>query len=198
MTTKTTTVVPVTRTMVSDCRGNDHVVATQQIVTELADSSGVTSSVANNIETVSSQVARSTVVVARDVVSSLVAQQGPPGQSGSSDGATAIYQYGETISALKAVVIIDDQAFPADSTDITHRGRVAGITESAALAGNDGTVRFLGGMSDASWNWTGPLLFVGSGGALVEIPPSGFSQAIARVESSDAIFVNPFQPIERA
>lgn len=168
----------------------------------------VSATVANSL--VSAEVSTSTVeaVVEAEVVNAVVEEaivyaavvgiQGPPGVSGGGDGQTGIYTYGETISALKAVVLIDGEAFVADSTTIAHRGRVAGVTESAANAGNDGTVRFLGPMSDPSWNWTGPLLFVGSAGGLVETPPSGFSQAIARVESSDTIFVNPFQPIERA
>jgi hypothetical protein len=47
-------------------------------------------------------------------------------------------------------------------------------------------------MSDGSWNWSGgQLLFFNSGGTLTETPPvEGFSQAVARVESSDTIFVD--------
>lgn len=139
MTTKTTTVVPVTRTMVSDCRGNDHVVATQQIVTELADSSGVTSSVANNIETVSSQVARSTVVVARDVVSSLVAQQGPPGTNGT-DGTgqhTFAFSWGDATPAALMTVTAGQMVLAVTiSLDVPFNG--VGASLSVGDAGDAG------------------------------------------------------------
>ena len=138
------------------------------------------------------------VVSEPEVLLVIAAEQGPPGIAGASEGQTAIYTYGETLSALVPVVVIDGQAFRADSANAAHRGRVCGITTSAATSGNTGTVRFLGALSDASWNWTGPLLFIGPSGTLVETPPSGFSQAIARIESANRIFVNPHPLYERA
>lgn len=127
-----------------------------------------------------------------------IAEQGPQGPPGTGDGQTSVYRYGETISALKPVVIIDGEAFIADSSNTAHRGLVCGITTTAASAGNNGTVRFLGAISDDSWNWTGPAIFIGPSGTLVETPPaSGFSQVIARVESSDTIFIEPGPIYER-
>lgn len=138
--------------------------------------------------------------VVRDEVARVVtiAEQGPPGVAGNSDGQTAIYVYGETISALVPVVIIGGEAFRADATNSNHRGRVCGITETAATAGDSGTVRFLGPMTDASWNWSTPVVFVGPTGTLVGVPPSGFSQPIARVETPTTLFVNPLSLIERS
>lgn len=120
-----------------------------------------------------------------------IAAQGPQGIQGESGGAAQSYVYGETISALKAVVIIDGEAFIADNTNPNHKGRVAGITETAAVIGNSGNVRLAGQMQDDSWNWSNAMLFFDDNGTLTETPQnSGFLQAIARVESPDTIFVN--------
>jgi len=197
--TNTTTTVPTYLTLVTDAREAGVVVESTQLVTEVIDGDIVTSTVPSVVVTSVGDVAVTTVSVSPSIVTTLAAVQGPIGPPGTSDGQTSVYVYGETISALKAVVIIDGEAFMADHSNASHRGLVCGITVQAATIGNSGSVRFLGAMTDASWNWTGPLLFAGSGGTLVESPPAtGFSQAIARVESADTLFINPFQPIERA
>ena len=139
-----------------------------------------------------------TVIGSAEVQIVTVAQQGPQGIAGNSDGATTVYVYGETISALVPVVIIAGQAYKADSSTSNHRGRVCGITETAANAGDSGTVRYLGPMTDASWNWSTAMVFVGPTGTLVGTPPSGFSQPIARVETPTTLFINPLSLTERA
>lgn len=197
--TNTTTAVPVYLTLVTDAREAGVVVESTQLVTEVIDGEIVTSTVPSVVVSSVGDVTVTTVSVSRNIVTTLSAAQGPVGPPGSGDGQTSNYVYGETISALKAVVIIDGEAFLADSTNAAHRGLVCGVAVTAATTGNLGTIRFLGAMSDAVWNWTGPQLFVGTNGTLVESPPtSGFSQVVARVEASNTIFINPFQPIERA
>jgi len=145
------------------------------------------------------EVVVATVIGSASVEIVTVAQQGPQGVPGEPVGSTIEYLAGETISALKVVVVIGDETFVADSSNSAHRGRVAGIATTAATIGNTGEVRSFGQMTDASWNWTGPLLFFNSSGTLTETPPaSGFSQSVARVESADTIFVDLTQAIERA
>lgn len=116
-------------------------------------------------------------------------QQGPPGEPSS---ATDILEAGETISALKPVVVLDGIAFVASSSDSDHRGFVAGVAITAATVGNDVTVKTSGRITDSSWNWNPliPSVFVGDG-VLTQTPPSsGWVQAIARVEASDTIVVH--------
>ena len=195
----TTTVVPTTVTTVSDTREYDLVVVAPLIVTDTSQDEIVTTVSAAEIQTTVAGTYASLVVVGSTVVTTLTASQGPQGVPGESGGSIIAYVAGETISALKVVVVIGDNAFVADSTDSAHRGRVAGIAATAATIGNTGDVRAFGQMTDASWNWTGPLLFFNSSGTLTETPPaSGFSQSVARVESADTIFVDLTQAIERA
>lgn len=168
-----------------------------QIVIEIEENGVTNTYSAEEIDLSIEATASAPIVSTAEVQVVLIAEQGPPGPSGSGSGQTSTYVYGETLSALVPVVIINGQAFKADSGNVAHRGRVCGITTSSATAGNSGTVRFLGAMSDGAWNWSGPLVFVGPSGTLVQTPPNGFSQAIARVESPDTIFVNPLSLFER-
>jgi hypothetical protein len=194
----TTTVVPTIVTTVSDTRESDLVVVAPLIVTETSQGEIVTTVSAAEIQTVVAGTYASLVVVGSQVVTTVTAAQGAQGIAGNSDGATTVYVYGETISALTPVVIIAGQAYKADSATSNHRGRVCGITVTAANAGDSGTVRYLGPMTDASWNWSTAMVFVGPTGTLVGTPPSGFSQPIARVETPTTLFVNPLSLTERA
>jgi hypothetical protein len=105
---------------------------------------------------------------------------------------------GETISALKPAVILDGVAWIASSADPAHRGFLAGIALNAATAGNNVTVQTAGRLQDDVWNWdtSKPWLFYGVG-VLTQTPPAGWSQVIARVESSDTICICIQQGIER-
>lgn len=117
-----------------------------------------------------------------------VAEQGPAGADG--DNATSDIGATEAISALKVVAVVDGEAVVGSSSNANHRGRISGIAVTAATSGNDVTVRHFGRMTDAAWNWTSKLLWVGTSGQLVQSPPaSGFVQSVARVESPTTIFV---------
>jgi hypothetical protein len=125
-----------------------------------------------------------------------VGTQGPPGASDQLEYATA----GETISALKPVVIINGLAFLADSSNSSHRGFFAGVAVTAATIGHQVGIRNGGLLQDLSWNWdiSKPWIFVGQG-VLTQTPPgSGWLQSIARVESTNVIFVQPCDVYQRA
>lgn len=130
-----------------------------------------------------------------------VGSQGPQGEPGA-DGVGSVVETaeaGETISALKPVVILDGIASVASSSNAAHKGFVAGIATTAATIGNSVSIQTAGRLQDASWNWdvSLPWLFVGNG-VLTQTPPSsGWVQSIARVESSDTVFIQVLDVITR-
>ncbi len=121
--------------------------------------------------------------------------QGPPGQPSE---AIEVSEAGETISALKPIVIVDGSAFVADSSNVTYRGFVAGISVESAIVGSNIRIQTFGRISDPSWNWdvTKSLVFAGIL-ALTQTPPDVSSQPIARVEASDTLFIQIQSLIER-
>lgn len=127
-----------------------------------------------------------------------LASTGPQGPPGDEAAAVETIEAGETISALKPIVILDGQAFVASSADLSHRGFTAGISITSATLGNNVRVQTFGLVQDNSWSWdvSKPLVFVGVG-VLTQTPPDISSQPIARVQSSDTLFVDIWPVIER-
>lgn len=137
-------------------------------------------------------------VVDESVVHAVVAGiQGPPGVA--SDGSAAEFcTAGESISALKPIVVIAGLGYIASNANASHRGFCAGVSISSCSQGNQFTIQNSGILQDSAWNWdvSKPWLFYGNG-ILTQVPPAGWSQPIARVESSDTIFIDIKQGIER-
>lgn len=153
----------------------------------------------NTLANVTCESSDSVVVSANPTVTVIsAAEQGPPGASAVSQ-ATEIVEAGQTMSALKPVAIVDGVGYVASNTTPGHRGFGAGISISSASSGNSFTVQTFGRIQDASWNWdtSMPWVFFGNG-VLTQTPPtSGWLQSVARVESSDTIFVQLGELIER-
>lgn len=115
--------------------------------------------------------------------------QGPPGPPGPSGGQVFAALAGVPLSSLRAVRLEGDRAYYCDGSDPTHVGTCAGITETAALAGDPVAIRALGRMEDAGGSWTGGPLFVGTHGVLSALPGAAFVQEIAQVDSPTRITV---------
>mgnify|MGYP000969709327 FL=1 len=98
---------------------------------------------------------------------------------------------GETISALKPVVIIDDVAYVANANNSAHKGFFAGIAITTATTGNNIEIQTAGRLQDASWSWdiSAANLFVGAGQLTQTPPTTGWLQVAARVETDDSVFV---------
>ncbi len=128
--------------------------------------------------------------------------RGPKGDKGDpGEGAAALeVEAGENLSALQPIVVIDDLAYAADSSDASHYGRVVGIASTAATSGNNVTIKTDGArIQDAFFDFDGGLVYVGPAGTLTETPPaSGFCQSIATAVASDALIVQLGPPIRRA
>lgn len=143
------------------------------------------------------------VLVEETVVTELLetAEQGPPGPQGiqgPAGGVTTVTVGSSPISGHSAVAV--DAAgllVPADSTDLTHRGAVLGLTENAYTAGQQAEVRTAFVVEHSGWAWTAGPVFVGADGALVQSLPLGavFSQAIGQALSATRILVDVQPPI---
>jgi hypothetical protein len=153
----------------------------------------------NTQSNVTCESSESVVVSANPTITVVTAAaQGPPGASATSD-ATEIIDAGETISALKPIAVVNGAGVVASNANANHSGFLAGISISSATTGNSFTNQTFGTLQDDSWNWNPaiPWIFVGNG-VLTQTPPtSGWLQSIARVESSDTIFIQLGELIER-
>jgi len=131
------------------------------------------------------------------VTRTVVRREGPVGPPG--EGAPVlIAEAGEAISDKRPVVVIDGLAYAADNTDPTHNGKVVGISDGAASQGADVTIKTDGArLENNTWNWTGGLLYVGTGALTETVPTTGFSQSIAVAVASDALIVQVGPPIGR-
>lgn len=131
-----------------------------------------------------------------------VSRQGPPGPAGvpgeASGGENILLTAGPAIGGHR-IVLVDGllAAGYASKDDLTHIGRVYGVTLNAAGAGEPVTVRTRGAIEELSWAWT-PLapVFLGVNGLLTQtVPTSGFQQVIGVAITATVLFVNPREPI---
>lgn len=93
------------------------------------------------------------------------------------------------------VVTVDGKI--ADSSLVTHAGRVAGISMAAPAAGFPVDVIFYGDVENPAWSFTeGDILFLDVNGKLTATAPaSGFSQVIGTAKSPTKVVVNIEEPI---
>lgn len=100
--------------------------------------------------------------------------------------------YGETISALKVVYIVDGKAYIASSSEVSQANRIIGVAVDACIIGHSGRIRKQGYMKDDSWNWDlDKIIFLGTNGALTQIvPTNGFVCQVAIPISSNEININ--------
>ena len=130
-----------------------------------------------------------------------VAQQGPPGGQGATGapGGTAVSAIaGQALGGHRAIVLdATGAAFYADCAVPGHFGRLAGVTQGAAITGDSVTVIGSGVMTEPSWAWTADApVFLGSAGLLTQtVPVTGFLQIIGIALSATTLFINPREPL---
>lgn len=76
------------------------------------------------------------------------------------------------LSALRAVTTDANGDAVYASNDTVQNAMVVGITANAANSGQVVTVKTSGILTDASWNWTKGLVFLGTNGQLTQTPPT--------------------------
>lgn len=125
---------------------------------------------------------------------------GPPGPSGAAGlpGGTAFAATaGEALGGHRCVRLdAAGMAFYSDCSVPTHFGRLAGITQGAAAAGDSTTITNSGVMVEPSWAWTADApVFLGHTGLLTQTAPIGFQQVVGVALSATALFINPREPV---
>lgn len=123
--------------------------------------------------------------------------QGPPGPPGTAGGAAVQRLAGETLSSLRAVYELDGQVFALDYRDSAHVDLLLGITLTASPAGQPVNVQRLGAMTDGFWSWVPGRVYLGTAGALTQIPPDdGYQVLIGAAVSGTRLTLNLTDPIE--
>ncbi|MFK3740990.1 hypothetical protein [Massilia sp. TN1-12] len=126
---------------------------------------------------------------------------GPRGLPGPPGGATLEYTAATDVGGHR-VVMLDHMAglVYASATDLSHMGRVIGVTVAAAGAGAQCQVQNFDQLEEPSWNWdTSKPVYLGQDGVLTQMQPSlpsaKFSMVVGFPISSTSLFVNLREPI---
>ena len=124
-----------------------------------------------------------------------IGPQGMPGET------VLNYTAGSDISGHKCVVMgPDSKALYASCSDVSHGNRILGITQNAAVSGDNLVVRKYGEITEPSWNWeTDKLIYLGVNGDLVQTPVthpiSLFTIILGYPITATKMFVNISTPI---
>lgn len=114
----------------------------------------------------------------------------------------SIFIAGQTLERQRIVTLDSNtQLIHADHTNLTHAGRVIGLTLESATLGESIEVHSFGLVSEPSWNWdiTQPSVFLSNAGQITQTPPtSGFINVIGHVASATQLFINIQSPINLA
>ena len=108
---------------------------------------------------------------------------------------------GENLSGHQAVILDASDAFRADASDVTHLGRVIGLTVTSASIGASVTIATSGRVPEPSWSWTPDFpIYVAMSGALTQTPPTYLSgvrwlQVIGFAVDATTMFVDINPPI---
>lgn len=122
---------------------------------------------------------------------------GEGGATSISDAVIKTFTAGEAISGQTVVYCEGGQIFEADTTNVSHFGKVVGVTTNAVAINNTISVVIFGEMVDASFSFTpGPIFFDVTGTPTNTVPTSGFSQQIGSACNTNSLFINIQVPIK--
>ncbi|MBX9754641.1 MAG: hypothetical protein K2X80_07800 [Pseudomonadaceae bacterium] len=140
-----------------------------------------------------------TVDAAPDVVVVAAGDQGPPGRDGipGPAGGSALQRTaGETVSALRVQYEQGGKVYALDYRDPEHIELLLGISLTAADTDQPLNVQRSGVIEDSGWNWTLGRVWLGTGGALTQTPPTdGFDVLIGAAVSATRITLNIQDPL---
>lgn len=142
-------------------------------------------------------VQRTTATVDKQVVSvGAQGPRGPQGPIGPSGGSALTRTANGPISGHRLVVeSVPGAVSYASNVDVSHAGRVLGMTLGAAADGDDVDILRTGRVVHAGWSWAPGVLWLGVDGYLTQNPPvSGFSQVVGFSDSPDTVFVDIREP----
>ena len=79
---------------------------------------------------------------------------------------------GEDIATFAAVYVASDTAFLASNNDLPNFDKFAGIAHPGALTGQQMIVLTEGFVQNPAWNWVNGFVWLGTSGALTQVPPA--------------------------
>ncbi|MDR0717521.1 MAG: hypothetical protein LBF50_08905 [Azoarcus sp.] len=127
-----------------------------------------------------------------------VGVQGPPGPPGiDAPGSIVARTAGAALSALIAVWEDEDGAvWPLDWRDAAHIDLLAGVTRTAALAGDEITIQRAGVVDAAGLGLVPGPVWIGEDGRLTQTPPvDGFDVYLGPALSGSRMILSPAEPI---
>lgn len=102
-----------------------------------------------------------------------------------------LIEAGETITVYSPVVVINDKAYVASSSNFTHFNKVIGIALSNGVNGKTINIQTNGTIINQAWNFTvGNVVLLGIDGALNHIPSGTFVQEMGIPLSSNKLLLN--------
>jgi len=170
--------------------GNDALVTS----TNLNTSTIVTNTIINTVvETVNNpDVIQSVEKASSTVVTSGI--QGPPGISGAS--ATISYTAGATLSGGVGVVLEGSTAIAASSTNLSHAGKLSGVTTGSALLGSLAIIQTSGELDGFFGLTINSKVYLQANGTISSVvPTSGFIQQVGIALTSTKILINIQPPL---
>ena len=129
--------------------------------------------------------------------------QGPPGPQGDSGPAGPSPSSAEFIAAIPLdghrMVTMNgsSQLIYADHTELSHAGRIMGLTMESSAAAASITISSSGLVTNPGWSWdlAKPAIFLATAGQISQTPPSsGFACVIGYAVSATQLFVRIQQP----
>lgn len=127
-----------------------------------------------------------------------VGPRGPRGVPGAAGSAVITRTAGEAMGALRvAVATTDDTVMLADINDLSHFGRVVGVTLQAVALGDPVEIQRMDLIENTGLNFSsGDWLYIGAGGVLSATPLVGeWWQIIGYAVAQQAIDVSLREPI---
>lgn len=120
--------------------------------------------------------------------------RGPKGEKGSpGEGfVTQRHPAGSDLSGHRAVRIVSGLCYPCDAGAREQAGRCIGVSQGAALAGDEVVVQTAGALVEPSWAWVEGPIFVGANGVLTQsLAGLAFVHQIGVATSPTQIDINP-------
>ena len=125
-------------------------------------------------------------------------KQGPPGPPGPAGSDAPASYTSAGVNAYQVVYLTTaGSVAAANAGNITHAGRIVGITESAAAAGSTATVRRSGSVTNTAWTLTpGQRYYLQAGGEIgTSTDNLAFVQKIGVAESATSLFLQIESPV---
>lgn len=113
--------------------------------------------------------------------------------------ASSTFTAGQDLEEKRIVTLnANAQLIYADHANLTHAGRIIGLTLESVPLGEVTEVHSFGLITNPSWNWnlTQPSVFLSTIGQITQTPPiSGFINVVGHVISATQLFISVQSPI---